>query len=81
MMPQTDFAEGRSNGDRKNQGRRRSPLHPANSAQTETTHNGLLQALEVLLGLLMSLVQKSGGGAKQKILSGFFSRFLSFYIF
>lgn len=79
-MPQIDFAAGRRNGDRKNRGKRRGPLHPANSAQTGTTHNGLLQALEVLLGLLMSLVQKSGGGGKQKILSGFSSRLHSFYI-
>lgn len=37
------------------------PPHSVNLAQRETTHNCLLQTLEVLLGLFMSLVQKSGG--------------------
>ena len=36
----------------------------------EVTHNCLLQTLKVLLGLLMSLVQKSGGRQKQKNHSG-----------
>lgn len=48
----------------------KSPPHPVNSAQRETTHNCLLQTLEVLLGLFMSLVQKSGARRKHKSPSG-----------
>lgn len=72
-MPQTDFAEkARRNGVRKKSGGRTEALHPypVNLAEKETTHNCLLQALEVLLGLLVSLIQKSGGRGKQKNPSG-----------
>lgn len=46
------------------------PPPPMTWRRREVTHNCLLQTLEVLLGLLMSLVQKSGGRQRQENHSG-----------
>ena len=46
------------------------PPPPLTWRRREVTHNCLLQTLKVLLGLLMSLVQKSGGRQRQKNHSG-----------